>query len=57
MDERNPAPSDEELKQLTGKRAAWEQPVITELPKLTELTLLTGSGIPGSGNTGGGTVF
>ncbi len=40
-------------------RRPWIEPVVTELPPLTELTLITGSPIPGSGNTGGGgsTVF
>jgi len=37
----------------------WVPPTLTELPKLTDLTLATGSPIPGFGNTGGGgsTVF
>jgi hypothetical protein len=37
----------------------WLAPEITELPRLTELTLQTGSPIGGSGSTGGGgsTVF
>jgi hypothetical protein len=41
-----------------GKRH-WEPPRIEELPRLTDLTLLTGSPIPGGGGTGGGgsTVF
>jgi hypothetical protein len=39
-------------------RLPWEAPSVTELPRLTELTLQTGPGIPGGGNTGGGsTVF
>ena len=40
-------------------RMAWTAPTVEELPKLTELTLLTGAGIPGGGGTGGGgsTVF
>ena len=37
----------------------WVTPEVKELPRLTDLTLQTGSPIPGSGNTGGGgsTVF
>lgn len=41
-----------------GKRP-WVSPKVTELPRLTDLTLQTGSPITGDGNTGGGgsTVF
>jgi hypothetical protein len=42
--------------QHPGRRAPWEPPQLTELPRLTDLTLLTGSGIPGGGS-GGSTVF
>ena len=35
-------------------RAAWEAPEVSPLPRLTELTLATGGGIPGGGGTGGG---
>jgi hypothetical protein len=35
-------------------RRAWIHPQVTDLPRLTELTLLTGPGIPGGGGTGGG---
>lgn len=37
----------------------WSSPAIQDLPRLTELTLQTGGGIPGGGGTGGGgsTVF
>ncbi len=39
-------------------RKAWEAPQVTELPRLTDLTLQTGSPIPGFGDPGGGgTVF
>ena len=38
-------------------RKAWVSPEIMDLPKLTDLTLLTGSPIPGGGGTGGTTVF
>lgn len=37
----------------TATRAAWESPEVTPLPRLTELTLATGGGIPGGGGTGG----
>lgn len=40
-----------------SERAVWVAPELTELPRLTELTLQTGIPIPGGGNTGGGTVF
>lgn len=36
-------------------RRPWLAPELTELPKLTDLTLI--SGIPGSGGVGGSTVF
>lgn len=41
------------------ERLAWASPELTELPRLTELTLQTGGVIPGTGDTGGGgsTVF
>lgn len=39
-----------------ANKRPWVAPEITELPPLTQLTLLTGAGIPGSG-AGGGTVF
>jgi hypothetical protein len=35
-------------------RRPWVRPAVTDLPRLTELTLATGPGIPGSGGTGGG---
>ena len=38
-------------------RAAWIAPTIVELPKLTALTLQTGSPIGGGGDTGGSTVI
>ncbi len=37
-------------------RRPWISPAIRELPRLTDLTLDTGMGIPGSGS-GGSTVF
>ncbi len=40
-------------------RKVWSPPEVSDLPRLTDLTLLTGSPIPGGGGTGGGgsTVF
>ena len=35
-------------------RRRWEAPSVTDLPRLSELTLSTGPGIPGGGGTGGG---
>ena len=41
----------------TGKRK-WVSPEVIELPRLTDLTLQTGSPIPGFGDPGSGsTVF
>jgi len=40
-----------------AERKPWVSPEIKDLPKLTDLTLLTGSPIPGGGGTGGTTVF
>ena len=37
-------------------RRPWVAPRVDELPRLTELTLATGPGIPGGGG-GGSTVF
>lgn len=34
-------------------RRPWVSPVVTDLPRLTDLTLTTGVPIPGSGDTGG----
>jgi len=40
-------------------KRAWVRPQVADLPRLTELTLQTGPGIPGGGNPNGGgsTVF
>jgi len=39
-------------------RRPWTAPVLEVLPKLTNLTLVTGAPIDGGGDTGGGsTVF
>ena len=40
-----------------ASREPWEAPVVTRLPRLTELTLATGGGIPGGGGVGGSTVI
>jgi hypothetical protein len=44
---------------VPSARKPWVAPRLEALPKLTDLTLATGEGIPGGGNTGGGgsTVF
>lgn len=38
-------------------RAPWIVPTVTDLPKLTDLTLQTGAPIDGGGDTGGSTVI
>src|SRR4051812_42220941 len=40
----------------TSNRQPWETPVLQPLPRLTELTLATGGGIPGGGDIGGGST-
>jgi len=35
-------------------RMPWQRPTITDMPRLTELTLTTGPTIPGGGGPGGG---
>jgi hypothetical protein len=37
-----------------AQRRAWVRPEVADLPRLTELTLQTGPGIPGNGGPGGG---
>jgi hypothetical protein len=53
------APVQDESTPVTGRRASWTRPRIDVLPRLSELVLTTGGGIPGGGGTGGGgsTVF
>lgn len=48
---------DEKSARTEGRRLPWRAPAVTELPRLTELTLQ--SFIPGEGFPGGGgsTVF
>ena len=45
--------------ETAGGKRPWVSPKVSELPRLTDLTLQTGSPIDGGGNTGGGgsTVF
>ena len=38
-------------------RRPWLAPRVDDLPRLTDLTLVTGPGIPGGGGPGGSTVF
>lgn len=35
----------------TSERRPWVAPAVRELPRLTELTLQTGGGVPGGGCT------
>ena len=42
------------MTQRNLERAPWEAPRVEALPRLTELTLTTGGGIPGDGAVGGG---
>ena len=44
---RSPAPA------RPRARRPWTSPVVTNLPRLTDLTLTTGAPIPGGGGTGG----
>jgi len=37
-----------------ARRRPWAAPSVTDLPRLSELTLASGPGIPGGGGTGGG---
>ena len=39
-----------------ASREPWEPPAVTRLPRLTELTLATGGGLPGDGDIGGGST-
>ena len=40
--------------ETAGGKRPWVSPKVSELPRLTDLTLQTGSPIDGGGNTGGG---
>jgi hypothetical protein len=47
-------PSDPRHGTAPRARRPWVAPVVADLPRLTELTLATGPGIPGGGSPGGG---
>ncbi|MBE0592985.1 MAG: hypothetical protein IH616_11365 [Gemmatimonadales bacterium] len=53
--EQSPTPQDDPHR--GSRRRQWTPPRVEDLPKLTDLTLITGSPIPGGGGTGGTTVF
>lgn len=36
------------------QKRPWIAPTVQDLPRLTELTLVTGAGVPGDGDIGGG---
>jgi|GEM_PF-2450792 len=40
-----------------NSRRAWVRPAVTDLPRLTQLTLTTGNPIPGGSGSGGSTVI
>jgi hypothetical protein len=54
INQQSPTPSDDPSRQA---RRPWTRPTVEDLPKLTDLTLVTGSPIHGGGDTGGSTVF
>jgi hypothetical protein len=51
--------ADQPVERAAPPRRSWVRPEISELPRLTDLTLQTNSPIDGGGDTGGGgsTVF
>ena len=49
----NPASSSRSPQLAMAERLPWEAPEVTPMPRLTELTLATGGGVPGGGGTGG----
>ena len=49
----NHASSSRSPQPASAERLPWESPRVSKLPRLTELTLATGGGIPGGGGTGG----
>ena len=51
--------TDVRMRDAAPARRPWTAPRVDDLPRLTELTLVTGGAIPGGGGTGGGgsTVF
>jgi len=48
-------PSNKGCEECQADRRKWVKPEVSELPRLTDLTLATGIPIFGSGNPGGGT--
>jgi len=52
-----PLPSEGRPNRTPSERRPWVAPAVTELPKLTDLTLDSGDPIGGGGGTGGSTVF
>ena len=57
MEPINTSPTLQDGADQVPTRRQWTPPAVEDLPKLTDLTLLTGSPIPGGGGTGGTTVF
>ena len=55
----NSTPGGEGRDRVPSAKKPWVTPELVELPRLTDLTLQTGSPIDGGGDTGGGgsTVF
>lgn len=51
-----PNRSDAPSRPSTSRRA-WVRPAVTDLPRLTQLTLTTGNPIPGGSGSGGSTVI
>jgi hypothetical protein len=48
----SPTPREGSLRE--AQRRPWIPPTVEDLPKLTDLTLITGNPIHGGGDTGGG---
>jgi hypothetical protein len=57
IDQQSPTPPDDASR--TARRRPWTRPTVQDLPKLTDLTLISSPPIIGGGGTGGGgsTVF
>lgn len=49
-------PSSSRTQPALRDRLPWEAPSLSPLPRLTELTLSSGNGIPGNGDTGTGST-
>ena len=56
MDTEQREPRCEVGEDVCCKQRVWTTPTVQELPRLTDLTLQTGSPIPGYGNPGDGTT-